>query len=260
MIAHTLQTLTAGISRKAARHHCSKPFRMRNGAPLVSFTFDDVPESARRNGAAILEQRGLRGTFYIASGTCGTQDEHWRVIGPEGVRELHASGHEIGCHTFSHVNVETLGAADMDAECRNNRAKLRQLCGDIEIENFCFPFGRLSLPRKLQLQQRFDTCRGVYEGINAGTVDLGLLRVIELYDRTLIAEKLDSVLHETRERNGWLVFYTHDVDDPPSWIGCSPALFARTLEAALAAGLTCLPISDALKEIGYVRAEVARTG
>ena len=251
MIAQTLQTLTAGISRKAARHHCSKPFRMRNRAPLVSFTFDDVPESAKRNGAAILEQRGVRGTFYVASGTCGAQDEHWQVIGAEQVRELHDLGHEIGCHTFSHVNVETLDAAEMDAECRNNSARLRQLCGDIEITNFCFPFGRLSLARKLQLQDRFDTCRGVYEGINAGTVDLGLLRVIELYDRTLTPEKLAQVLRETRERNGWLIFYTHDVDDPSSWIGCSPALLAKTVDAVLAAGLTCHPIRDALVEIGY---------
>jgi peptidoglycan/xylan/chitin deacetylase (PgdA/CDA1 family) len=219
--------------------------------PLVSFTFDDVPESAKRNGATLLEARGLRGTFYIASGICDTQDEHWRVIAPDEVRELHANGHEIGCHTFSHVNVETLDSTAMDAECRANTARLRQVCGDVAIDNFCFPFGRLSLARKLQLQERFHSCRGIYEGINAGTIDLGLLRAIELYDRTLTPQKLQQALRETRERNGWLVFYTHDVDDPPSWIGCSSALFARTVEAALAAGLTCLPIREALVEIGY---------
>jgi hypothetical protein len=43
--------LTRGISRKIARYHRSKPFAMRNDAPLVSFTFDDVPESAYTNGA-----------------------------------------------------------------------------------------------------------------------------------------------------------------------------------------------------------------
>ena len=43
------------------------------------------------------------------------------------------------------------------------------------------------------------------------TADLSLLRVIELYDRTLTREKLRRVLRETRERNGWLIFYTHDV-------------------------------------------------
>src|SRR5262245_55669942 len=80
-----LQAFLTGVSRKAARHHCSKPFRMRNDRPLVSFTFDDVPDSAYTNGARILEDFGARGTFYVAAGTCGYQDEHWRVINRDQV-------------------------------------------------------------------------------------------------------------------------------------------------------------------------------
>jgi peptidoglycan/xylan/chitin deacetylase (PgdA/CDA1 family) len=246
-----LQTLLAGISRKTARHHRSKPFTMRNSAPLVSFTFDDVPDSAYLNGAAVLEERGIRGTFYVAAGTCGSVDTHWRVIARDQVTALHARGHEIGCHTFSHVAVDRLDTAGMAEECRRNGAALRELCDGIQITNFCYPFGRLSLARKLQLQKRFDTCRGIYEGINTGTIDLGVLRVIELYDRTLTPEKLRHVLRETRERNGWLVFYTHDVAAEPSWIGCSPALLRSVAAAVQAEGLACLPIRDALPAIGY---------
>ena len=245
-----LQTLADGVSRKAARHYRSKPFRLRNPRPIVSFTFDDVPDTAYTNGAAILEESGCHGTFYIAAGTCGTRDEFWNVITDGQVQALHARGHEIGCHTFSHVNVERLDGAAMDVESQRNQQRLRQLCPDIQVTNFCFPFGRLSLPRKLQLQRRFDTCRGIYEGVNAGTVDLGLLRVIELYDRTLTAAKLRRVMQETRERNGWLIFYTHDVADPPSWIGCSPALMRETLAAVLAMGFECLTIRDALRAVG----------
>jgi peptidoglycan/xylan/chitin deacetylase (PgdA/CDA1 family) len=246
-----LETLLAGISRKAARHHRSKPFTMRNSAPLVSFTFDDVPDSACLNGAAVLEERGIRGTFYVAAGTCGSMDTHWRVITRDQVTALHARGHEIGCHTFSHVAVDRLDAAGMAEECRRNGAARRELCDGIQITNFCYPFGRLSLARKLQLQKRFDTCRGIYEGINTGTIDLGVLRVIELYDRTLTSEKLRKVLRETRERNGWLAFYTHDVAAEPSWIGCSPALLRSVVAAVQAEGLACLPIRDALHAIGY---------
>jgi peptidoglycan/xylan/chitin deacetylase (PgdA/CDA1 family) len=225
---------------------------MQNRRPLVTFTFDDVPDSAYVNGASILEDRGIRGTFYIASGICGAADTHWRVIGGDQVRALHERGHEIGCHTFSHINVEVLDAAGMEEECRRNGDTLARLAPGIRLANFCFPFGRLSLARKLQLAQRFDTCRGIYEGVNTGTVDLALLKVIELYDRTLTPDKLKHVLHQAQERNGWLIFYTHDVADPPSWIGCSPALLRSTVETVQAMGLQCLPIRDALKEIGYV--------
>ena len=246
-----LAPLLDGILRKAARYHRTKPFVMRNTAPLVSLTFDDVPDSAYTNGAAILESFDIRGTFYVASGICGHQDAHWRVIAREQVRALHDHGHEIGCHTYSHVGVDGFDAQGIDEECRHNQEVLRTLCGDVALTNFCYPFGRISLARKRQLETRFDSCRGIYEGVNAGTVDLGLLKVIELYDRTLTAEKLECVIRETRERNGWLIFYTHDVADPPSWIGCSPRLLRSTIEAVKAARMPCLTIRQALTAIGY---------
>ena len=239
------------VRRRIARHLPTKPFAMRNDAPLVSFTFDDVPDSAYANGATVLDEYGIRGTFYIASGTCGAIDTHWRVIDHDQVRALYKAGHEIGCHTFSHVAVDRLGAQEMEEECRQNMTAMRELCPGIELTNFCYPFGRLSLLRKLQLQKRFDTCRGIFEGVNSGTIDLGLLRVIELYDRTLTRDKLQRVLREAHEHNGWVIFYAHDVADPPSYIGSSTAFLRATIEAVRAEGMSCLSIRDALPVIGY---------
>jgi peptidoglycan/xylan/chitin deacetylase (PgdA/CDA1 family) len=246
-----LADLLAGVSRKMARHHRTKPFRMRNDAPLVSFTFDDVPDSAYTNGASVLEQSGVRGTFYIAAGACGVTEPDWRVIGRHEVRALHERGHEIGCHTFSHARVDRLRADELDEECRRNRELLQELCPGLMIDNFCYPFGRTSFARKLELAHTFASCRGIYEGLNDGTVDLAMLRVVELYDRTLTPDKLRHILEETRARNGWLIFYSHDVADPPSWIGCSPNLLRTVVKAAQAAQLQCLPVRDALRAIGY---------
>jgi peptidoglycan/xylan/chitin deacetylase (PgdA/CDA1 family) len=224
---------------------------MKNRAPLVSFTFDDCPDSAYVNGAPILEDHGIHGTFYIASGISDTDDTYWHVITPEHIRALHERGHEIGCHTYSHVNVETLSAARMAEECRMNHNMLRRICGDVHLTNFCYPFGCVSLPRKLQLQKRFDTCRSTYEGINVGTIDLGLLKVVELFNRTLTPDKLQRLLRETCDRNGWLIFYAHDVADPPTFMGCSPTFLRSTVETVQAMGLTCVPVREALRLIGY---------
>jgi peptidoglycan/xylan/chitin deacetylase (PgdA/CDA1 family) len=258
--ATPVSLFVGGLLRKAARHHRSRPFVMRNRAPLVSFTFDDVPDSAFEYGADILEDHDIAGTFYIAAGTLGQADIHWHVIGAEQVRALHERGHEIGCHTFSHVAVERLSAAAMDEECRRNRERLESLCPGIALTNFCYPFGRASLPRKLQLQRRFDTCRSIYEGVNSGTIDLAMLRVIELYDRTLTPRKLDRVLRETRSRNGWLIFYTHDVTPAPSRIGCSPEFLGAVIQAVQAEGFECLPVRAALGAIGFDQARDAWTG
>jgi peptidoglycan/xylan/chitin deacetylase (PgdA/CDA1 family) len=247
------EQLLNSASRRVARFWRSKQHEMRNTAPLVSFTFDDVPESAYINGATTLEALGVRGTFYIASGQCGWDNRvmGWRVIDREHVKALHENGHEIGCHTFSHPRVDQIDTRALEEECSRNRDTLREVCTGIELTNFCYPFGRLSLGPKRYLEQRFDSCRGTYRGINAGIIDLGLLKVIPLYDLTLTDDRLQQVLRKTREHTGWLIFYAHDVAESPSDIGCSPQLLRATVEAAQAAGMRCLPIRAALVAIGY---------
>jgi peptidoglycan/xylan/chitin deacetylase (PgdA/CDA1 family) len=243
--------LLTRIRRRIARHLPSKPFRMANSAPLVSFTFDDIPDSAYLNGASVLNDYGIQGTFYVASGTCGATDIYWRVVNRNQVRDLYARGHEIGCHTFSHVAVDDLDIGAVEEECRRNLDTMREFCPDIKMTNFCYPLGCVSLRSKLWLQKRFDTCRGIFEGVNAGIIDLGLLKVIELYNRTLTRDKLGHVLRRARKRNGWVIFYVHDVADQPSHMGCSPALLRATIEAVRAQNIPCLSIRQALPVIGY---------
>ena len=57
-----------------------------------------------------------------------------------------------------------LNARALTEECRRNRESLHDVCPDIRLTNFCYPFGRASLTRKRELEQHFDTCRGIYEG------------------------------------------------------------------------------------------------
>ncbi len=65
---------------------------MRNRRAIVSFTFDDFPRSAVSNGARLLDDYGVRGTFYLTGSYCGrvvddvpqycAEDlRHWRVRG-----------------------------------------------------------------------------------------------------------------------------------------------------------------------------------
>ena len=240
-------------SRGAAKHINTKPFRLRNTRPLVSFTFDDVPDSAFLNGARVLDRNNVSGTFYIAPGMCGVQDEHWRVISKGDVGALAASGHEIGAHTYSHVRVEPLNARQMGDENRRCRDALVEFFGERRIENFAYPFGGLSLPRKLQLQREFASCRGIYSGINSGLVDLGVLAAEGLYDSTVDDARLARLLDQAERSNGWLIFYTHDVTPNPSWIGCSPDVLERVVRAVNARGIDMVNVADGLARVGYRR-------
>ena len=241
-------SLTLKVSRRLARYVPTRPRWLRGQRPVVSFTFDDVPETAYTNGARFLDDYGLRGTFYIAPGICGKTEDHWRVLTREQTADLSRRGHEIGCHTFAHVAVQSLSVAELEQDDRNCREALRQICGDVPLRNFAFPFGNAGLARKRQLQGQYDSCRGIHVGTNRGVVDLAMLRVQELYDSTGQAG-VDRLLDDVQHKGGWLIFYTHDVDENPSAIGCTPALLDYALKAVTTRGITCMTVARALTEL-----------
>ncbi len=237
------------LSRGLARYVVTKRVHARNDRPLVSFTFDDIPDTAFIHGARVLEDRGARGTFYIAGGLCGTIETDRRLIDASDCVELHRRSHEIGCHTFSHPVVQTLDADVFASELDRNKEFFASLMPDLALENFCYPYGIASLPRKLQVQARFQSCRGSRAGINAGVIDLGMLRAVPI-DYKTDAAMIVRAVDETVRSNGWLIFFTHDVAPDPTWIGCTPQLLDGAIATALRSGCEVVTIHEGLRRIG----------
>ena len=227
-----------------------EPFRLRNETPMVTFTFDDIPKSAATVGAAILEQHGALGTFYVIGSQVGTSSPLWDMVDDEDIVALHRHGHEIACHTFSHKRACDLDAATLNAEIEHNQQYLRSLDSSIQIENFAYPFGYGSFVRKRQLKSVFRSCRSIVPGVNRGTVDLQFLRAMPLIDRRIDRAGIERAFDEAQTSNGWLIFYTHDVADEPSPYGCSPALLNEALEAASRRKIPVLNMAEALRCAG----------
>jgi peptidoglycan/xylan/chitin deacetylase (PgdA/CDA1 family) len=257
MVPGRQQDIMSRLSRRLAELDRAKTFAMRSPRPIVSFTFDDIPDSALDNGARVLSQNGVRGTFYVAGGICGDEAFGWRFADGESLRKLVDEGHEIGCHTFSHPDVQTLDRAALERELEANRAFFTALDPRVSLDNFAYPYGSVGLRQKRAVQERFLSCRSVREGINFGRVDAGFLKAVRLYDSAITREGIDALVAETVRRNGWLIFYTHDVADPPSDQGCSPALLAHAVRSAKAAGCECLSVREALSRTGAIPAMIA---
>jgi peptidoglycan/xylan/chitin deacetylase (PgdA/CDA1 family) len=240
----------AKISHLLATHVRVEPFRLRNETPMVSFTFDDIPKSAATTGAAILEDHGARGTFYVSGSLVGTTSPVWDVTGVEDILALHRKGHEIGCHTFSHQRACDLDAPSLAGEIARNRRYLRTLDPSIEIGNFAYPYGYGSFLRKRQLKQQFKSCRSIAPGINSGTVDLQFLRAIPLIDQRIDRDGIERAFDTALNTNGWLIFYGHDVADRPSRHGCTPALMNHALKAASRRNIPVFNMAEALQCAG----------
>jgi len=62
------------------------------------------------------------------------------MLSPLGVRELHATGVEVGSHAVHHVSLDRLPAARLRDEVRSSKAWLEDLIG-AEVRSFAYPHG-----------------------------------------------------------------------------------------------------------------------
>lgn len=239
------RSLAAKLTRRITQWRAAKPAWAAAGQPTLSITFDDFPESAASVGAAILERHGVRGTFYA----CGGFHDQPTPFGP-GFRRaqldaLAAAGHEVGCHTFSHLDCAQAPAQAVAAECAKNADALAAL-GVERCGSFAFPYGEATFAAKRALAQTFETGRGILPGVNLGRVDAMQLRSVPLF-----GEAADSHcapwLGLTARSGGWLIVFTHDVAAAPSPWGVTPDALERLVGAAKSAGFAIETVADAAR-------------
>jgi len=224
---------------------------MVNERPIVSFAFDDFPKSAVSNGAAILESKGLAGTYYLSSCFAGTAVDGTEYYDMADLRRLIDNGHEIGCHSASHLHVPRTARARLLEDLESNAQFVREHFGDLRMTTFAFPFGDIDVASKLLLQSRFAACRATLPGVNRGSADLGALRAEQLYSHSATAARVRALISSAAKPRSWLIFYTHDVSDNPSPFGCRPRLLETALNCALEAGLQVLTVRNALGPIRF---------
>ncbi len=243
--------LAGAVNRRLAPFAFRRVLRMRNQRPIVSFTFDDAPRSAYSEGAAILETAGGCGTYYACGGLCDTWADGMEFLKSGDLADLTGRGHELACHTFSHVRIPSLNRGGIDAEFDRNQRFVEEACGDVMLRNFSYPFGDVSPASRLAAQARFSSCRGIHPGVNHGRVDLGLLKAVSIYDRVFDRQAVERHFDQAGRSNGWLIFYTHDIGKRPSPYGTAPDVLAGLAKRAVDLGFTILTVRNALGEIGF---------
>jgi len=242
------RSLKGKVRRRLIRLAHRRPARVKLERPMVSFSFDDAPATACEAGAKVLEARGLRGTYYFAAGLTGRDGPMGRFATGQDAARLHAAGHEIACHTFSHLDcgqasqVETLADVDLNA---------RHLAdwGAGEPINFAYPYGDVAGPAKTALARRFKTLRALHHGLIANGADLNQAPAVGIEGADGEQTALDW-LDKAHRRKAWLILYTHDVSPEPSQWGCSTAALERLVDGAVMAGFDVVTVAEGARRIG----------
>ncbi|HEY4032082.1 MAG TPA: polysaccharide deacetylase family protein [Caulobacteraceae bacterium] len=214
--------------------------------PVVSFTFDDFPRSALTEGGRILRERGWAGAYFAAGGFCGRRVDGLDYFDRDDLVQAAEEGHEIGCHTFSHLRLPDTSAREIQADLERNAAFIADVLPDHRLSSFAYPYGDLDLGKKALLGRRFPICRGIWPGINAGRMDFAQLKAVPLERRSLANLDVEAWLDRVQAERGWLIFFTHDVSDDPSDYGCSRQAFEAAADAVARRGIRVLPVKNAV--------------
>jgi peptidoglycan/xylan/chitin deacetylase (PgdA/CDA1 family) len=95
-------------------------------ATPVLITFDDGGASACA-AAAMLERVGWRGHFFVTAGRVGSPG----FLAREQIKELHARGHVVGSHSYSHpVRMARCARAELLDEWARSVALLSEITGE----------------------------------------------------------------------------------------------------------------------------------
>jgi peptidoglycan/xylan/chitin deacetylase (PgdA/CDA1 family) len=227
-----------------------RDFRICADEPYVSFTFDDFPRSAFAEGGRILAQQGVRGTYFVSFQLLGRPSASGPIASPEDLRALLQDGHELGCHTFEHLDGRSSTVEAFERSIEANRAALAESVPEGHFPVFAYPLDGPVLSIKRAVGRHFVGCRGGGQSFNSGVIDLNLLNAyfLDKRNRGNLAV-VRRVIEQNAAARGWLIFATHDVTTNPSGYGCEPEYLEEVVHFSLQSGARVLPMMQACRAL-----------
>lgn len=242
-----LEAFSRRLNNRLLRGFPGPIINVETDRPIVSFTFDDVPDTALSAGAGILEAHDARGTFYISAGLLDRREQDRRLIDADGCAELLSRGHELGCHTFSHLNLQHTSRQKLITDLDRNAQAFEAIAPGFIPRNFAFPYNAGALRHRGELTRRFRSMRGGANGINRGPTDRSYLLSYPLQQPAQHLAQMRQIVDKVASRPGWLIFFGHDLSPQPTPYGCTPEQFKALVDHTSASGCTILTIDQALE-------------
>ncbi len=242
-LGYVSQKMSGAIDAFLCRAFAKNTVKLPKGR-FVSLCFDDFPRTAALTAAPMIEARDWRATWYVAGGFMGQNEDLYGPMFTEAdLKRLYRKGHDIGCHTFDHVDCSKLSADEILQQCQRNMQFLAEH-GIRDVNSFAFPFGAVDLEAKRVFSGSDLALRGVKPGTNRGDIDLKMLKACGLQDNEGGTARALQELDSLSEQDGWLIIFTHDVRPTPSPWGVTGDEYADLLEAVAKSGAEVVTVGE----------------
>ncbi len=202
----------------------------------ISLTFDDARHTQITNGIPLLNEYGVKATFYVSPGRLtGLAGSQPAVQGAEALdtlaawRAAVANGHEIGNHTLNHPcsgnfsfihedrALENYTLERMRDEFLESNAAIKSMLGVTPV-SFAYPCGQKYVGRGTSLRsyvplvaEHFLSGRGWMDewANDPAYCDTAQLMGMELDGKSF--EQVKQIIDRTLADGGWLVFAGHEI-------------------------------------------------
>jgi len=184
----------------------------------IALTFDDGPVDATVDLVEVLEERGVRATFFMVGNNVRAH--------PGVVRRIHDGGHALGNHTMDHPDLTRLDAASVRSEIAEVNALIEDATG----------------VRPVLLRPPYGATNGTVAEIAAQE---GMAQILWNVDPEDWRDKDAQVVTErvlANARNGAIVL-SHDIH------ASTRAAYAGIVDALLADGYTLVTVPELLGDL-----------
>jgi len=209
----------------------------------VSFTFDDGRSSQLELAIPLLNEYGVKGTFFVSPPNVDRARVGWR--------EAAAQGQELGNHTFTHPctenfpwiesanALENMVSDDMRVNLSTASDFTRETLG-VQPRTFAYPCYQTFLGQGAKrisyvplVAELFLAGRGGGDECSADPVSVDLAHVPAITADTRTFEELRPWIDQAVDQGRWLVFVTHDVASEPARQAIAVNEMRRVVEYAV---------------------------
>ena len=201
----------------------------------MSLTFDDARLSQPDKGIPLLDQYGVKATFYLSPGSMEKRLEGWR--------KAVSSGHEIGNHSLTHpctgnfdwsrdnaLEDYTLQGMSMNLDSANKLIK--KILG-VQPVSFAFPCGQKTIGRGKSTKSyipvvsaMFETGRGWMDEApnDPSYCDMDQLTGMELDGKSF--DQVKKIIESAKSKGQWLILAGHEMNEGGNQTSLLPTIEA----------------------------------